>query len=71
MSYLSVNDEKFDRVISLRDAYRVMERFLSEYLSRGDTPVSDFLHCYAREVIGGQTVDPAAAQDFLDLSTSC
>ncbi len=65
MSYLAVTDAKFDRAVSLRDAYRIMERFLSDYLERGDTPVSDFLHAYAGESINGQTTDPAASYDFL------
>ena len=65
MTYMAVTDKEFDRVVSLRDAYRIMERFASDYLARGDTPISDFLHVYAGEVIGGQTSDPAAAYDFL------
>jgi len=62
---LAVTDQEFDSVVSLRDAYRIMERFASEYLARGDTSISDFLRSYAGEVIGGQTTDPAAAYDFL------
>jgi hypothetical protein len=65
MSYLAVTDQVFDRAVSLRDAYRIMERFASEYMARGDTSVSDFLHSYAGELITGQTTDPAAAYDFL------
>ena len=65
MSYLAVTDQVFDRVVSLRDAYRIMERFASDYLARGDTSISDFLHAYAGEVVTGQTTDPAAAYDFL------
>ena len=65
MTYLAVTDKEFDRVVSLRDAYRIMERFASDYLARGDTSISDFLYVYAGEVIGGQTTDPAAAYDFL------
>jgi hypothetical protein len=42
-----------------------MERFLSNYLSRGDTAVSDCLHSYAGEIPWGQTTDPAALYDFL------
>lgn len=65
MPHTSLTDPAFDRVVSLRDAYRIMERFASEYLARGDTTVSDFLHAYAGEVEGGQTTDPAAVEDFL------
>lgn len=65
MPYATVNDTLFDRQITLRDAYRIMERFVSSYLSRGDTSVSDFLHVYAGEVATGQSTDPSALFDFL------
>jgi hypothetical protein len=65
MPYATMNDTLFDRQITLRDAYRVMERFVSSYLSRGDTSVSDFLHVYAAEVATGQSTDPTALFDFL------
>jgi hypothetical protein len=65
MPYATINDGLFDREITLRDAYRIMERFLSNYLSRGDTSVSDLLHTYAGEVSSGQSTDPAALYDFL------
>jgi hypothetical protein len=65
MPYATINDALFDREITLRDAYRIMERFLSIYLARGDTRVSDFLHVYAGEVTTGQSTDPAALPDFL------
>jgi hypothetical protein len=42
-----------------------MERFVGGYLSRGDTPVMDFLHSYASTVSTGQSTDPAALDDFL------
>jgi hypothetical protein len=65
MPYAVVNDALFDREITLRDAYRIMERFLSNYLSRGDTQVSDFLQSYAGEIPTGQSTDPSALYDFL------
>lgn len=70
MTPSALTDPAFDRVVSLRDAYRIMERFASAYLARGDTAVSDFLHVYAGETARGQTADPAAIQDFLDASES-
>jgi hypothetical protein len=48
----------------LRDAYRLIEIFVQDYLSRGDTSVSDFL-CYAGMRTDGQAGDPAALDDFL------
>ncbi|NUO76559.1 MAG: hypothetical protein HOQ32_11155 [Lysobacter sp.] len=62
----ALTDPAFDRAVSLRDAYRIMERFVSAYLDRGDTTVSDFLYAYAGETAGGQITDPAAVEDFLD-----
>jgi hypothetical protein len=65
MSYRRLDAAEFDETITLRDAYRIMGRFVSDYLARGDTPVSDFLHVYAGETLGDQTADPAAIEDFL------
>lgn len=53
-------------MISLRDAYRVMERFVRNYLDRGDTSVSDFLHAYASRTADGSTTDPASVADFVE-----
>lgn len=47
MTIPALTDPAFDRVVSLREAYRIMERFTSDYLARGDTSMSDFLHVYA------------------------
>ena len=66
MTPLKLTDPAFDRTITLRDAYRIMEKFAEDYLSRGDTAISDFLFVYAGEVIDTATTAPAAAQDFLD-----
>jgi len=41
-----------------------MERFVSDYLGRGDTPVSDF-HLYFWTRPDGESFDPAAMDDFL------
>ena len=63
---LALTHPQFDRIITLRDAYRIMQRFTANYLARGDTAVSDFLHCYASEVESTETTDPAAASDFIE-----
>ncbi|MGY8663119.1 hypothetical protein Q3C01_12205 [Bradyrhizobium sp. UFLA05-109] len=65
VAYRAITDQEFEQVLTLRDSYRIMERFLSDYLARGDAPVSEFLHAYAGETIGGQTTDPAALSDYL------
>jgi carbohydrate kinase (thermoresistant glucokinase family) len=65
MAYKALTDPEFERLVTLRNAYRIMERFLSDYLDRGDTSVSDFLHVYAGKTRAGQSADPAALSDFL------
>lgn len=47
-----------------------MERFAQSYCERGDTPISDFLDCYAAETGGGLTPDPAAPDDFANAAVS-
>jgi hypothetical protein len=61
----NLDDPGFERTVTLRDAYRIMERFVSEYHARGDTPVSAFLFVYVTVSTEGRTTDPAAAGDFL------
>lgn len=63
-AHTKVTDRLFDRRIGLDDAYRVMERFVSDYLGRGDTPVLDFL-VYLSLDAEGRSSDPAALDDFL------
>lgn len=60
-----INDGEFSELIPLKDAYRIMEIFIQDYLSRGDTSVSVFLYCYAGLGADGQGTDPAALDDFL------
>ena len=58
-------DPMFDRQVTLRDGYRIMERFLLEALGRGDLPLSDLLHAFVMETKGGLTTDPGMPSDFL------
>jgi hypothetical protein len=61
----SLSNKEFDQTLTLRGSYRIMERFLTDYLARGDTPVSDFLHIYGGLTVGDGTPDPAALGDYL------
>ncbi len=61
----NLNASGFERTVSLRDAYRIMEHFVIDYHARGDTPVSDFLFAYLAISQDGLTTDPAAGEDFL------
>lgn len=70
MSYTALQNPEFDRQVSLRDAYKLMERFVSDYISRGDTSTTDFLYSYASTLASGETADPAALDDFLAAASS-
>jgi hypothetical protein len=61
----SLRNQEFDQILTLRDSYRVMERFLRDYLARGDTPVSDLLYGYGALTVTDETPDPAALGDYL------
>jgi len=62
--YKSVNDSEFGRLVALRDAYRIMERFLADFYARGNVPVLDLLS-YLGLRPDGESSDPAAVYDFL------
>jgi hypothetical protein len=65
MSYLKVSDAKFDENISLREAYRILEEFISRYNARGESSTVALL-----TVVGltpsGESIDPAQLYDFLE-----
>jgi hypothetical protein len=61
----SLRSKEFDQILTLRDSYRVMERFLKDYLARGDTAVSDLLYVYGGLTATDETPDPAALGDYL------
>lgn len=61
-----IQAQAFGRVITLQDAYQIMEVFLADYQSRGDSSISDFLHTYAGSTSTGLTTDPAAIKDFVN-----
>jgi hypothetical protein len=63
--YKSVDDSEFERLVTLRDAYKVMERFVVDYYSRGETPIMDFL-TYLHLGMTVRSADPAAVDDFLN-----
>ena len=63
--YTTIRDSRFERPISLRDAYRIMCSFTLEYERLGDLPVSAF-NAYAGLLESGRSADPAAMDDFLE-----
>jgi hypothetical protein len=61
---ISIDSASFDRALTLREAYRVMERFLERHHGRGPTSTTELL-AYAGLSRGGVSGDPAALSDFL------
>jgi hypothetical protein len=63
--YITVDDLAFERRISLRDAYLVMQHFISAHVERGEVRTGDLLAYFAlaTDRRGG---DPAALYDYLE-----
>jgi hypothetical protein len=62
---MNIQDSAFDRAVTLRQAYRIMDRFLSAYHARGESSTVELLMDVGLAP-NGQTGDPAALYDFLD-----
>lgn len=64
-TYVTIADPAFDRTVTLRDVYRIMERFIAGYHNRGETETGGLIayFCIAPDGAGG---DPAALYDYLD-----
>jgi hypothetical protein len=60
----SINDPEFDRVVTLREAYLIMDHFVSAHLERGELQVGELLG-YLGVNPDGKSGDPAALGDFL------
>ena len=63
--YISINDPAFDRPVSLRDAYRIMEHFVLAHIARGEVETGTF-HAYFGLEADGRGGDPAALYDYLE-----
>ena len=61
----TIADARFSQTLTLADAYRVMDHFLSAFASRGDMPVSEALWMFGICSDGVTTSDPAMPSDFL------
>ncbi len=60
---LSLGDPIFNRPVTLREAYRIMERFTRAHYERGETSTGEFLGYLCP--IDDRPWDPAALEDFL------
>lgn len=64
MSYLTLNDPSFDKEVSLRDAYRIMDRFIHQFQMGGEKSMADLI-VYMGLAPDGSTGDPEALRNFL------
>jgi len=62
--YSNIRDSRFDQAITLRDAYRIMERFVEQHVDRGVVANVDLLS-YLGVLPTGESGDPAALDDFV------
>ena len=65
---MNLTDGAFDRTITLREAYLVMERFVENHLSRGEASTVDLIS-YFGIAADGRTGDPAALDDYLEAAS--
>ena len=66
MSHLKFTDKVFDRQVSLRDAYRILEAFVVQYHERGKSSTVALMTDI--NICGDVTSDPAQIYDFLCVS---
>ncbi len=66
MRRLSLTDPAFDEAITLRDAYKLMEAFLTTTLMQGDRPLSEALHAYLGIAANAESADPSALKAYLE-----
>ena len=62
--YRSVFDDEFKRTVTLQDAYRILERFVVQYNSRGESSTVALMTDVG-VVKNGWSCDPAQLEDFL------
>ncbi|MBK8697865.1 MAG: hypothetical protein IPN17_37860 [Deltaproteobacteria bacterium] len=64
MGYLRLDDPLFDRHVSLRDAYKILEAFVVQYNGRGESSTASMMSDIG--VLGdGTPSDPAQIRDFV------
>ena len=67
--YISIDDPAFDRQVTLRDAYRIMERFVAAHFDRGELGTGELLGYFA-PASDGRGGDPAALSDYLEAASA-
>ena len=61
---MNIKDSAFDRQITLREAYRAMDRLVAAHVGRGPVSTVEFL-AYVGLTESGNSGDPAALHDYL------
>ncbi|OHB77335.1 MAG: hypothetical protein A2Z34_10970 [Planctomycetes bacterium RBG_16_59_8] len=64
MRHLQIHDPLFDRTLTPRDTYTILERFVSQYNARGESSTVALLTDVAI-CIDGTSGDPAQIYDFV------
>jgi hypothetical protein len=69
MGHLRLDDPIFDRPISLRDAYKVLEAFIVQYNARGESSTVALMTDVGVSE-GGPSSDPAQIGDFVRVAAA-
>lgn len=64
MGYLRLDDPVFDRQVSLRDAYKILEAFVVQYNERGESSTVSLMSDIGVSA-DGTASDPAQIRDFV------
>ncbi len=64
MGYLRLDDPIFDRQVSLRDAYKILEAFVVQYNERGESSTVSLMSDMGI-LADGTPSDPAQIRDFV------
>ena len=62
---LSISDQEFDQMLTLRQSFEVLRAFLEQFNSRG-AQETDLLASWLELQPDGGTADPAQLDDFLE-----
>ena len=62
-----LNDPQFERQVSLRDAYRILEAFVVQYHARGESSTVNLMTDIG-VLPDGTSTDPAQMADFLEVA---
>ena len=67
MPYLKLDDDLFDRTVTLRECYEIMRLFVQQYHERGPLSTGDLLSDIT-PAADGAPIDPAQLYDFTQVA---